>query len=83
MINEGKKTEREEMNGEATTPNTQSNLSIFLFGAILNVLAALDYVSMVDYSIKAILGGIIWLAFKVAGDYLGERFENKKRKEKK
>ena len=51
------------------TNSTGNNLSVFLLGAVLNILAAVDYASLIDYSLKAIIGGAIWLAFKIAAEY--------------
>ena len=59
------------------TSSTQNNISIFLLGAILNILAAVDYVSLVDYSLKAILGGIIWLGFKILAEHLTMKMRDK------
>jgi len=66
----------------ATTPtggHQPSNFSVFLLGAILNILAAVDYASLIDYSVKAVAGGIIWLAFKLLSDYLTEKMNKNKR----
>ena len=46
--------------------NTSSN--VFLTGCIL--LANLDFSGLLDYAIKAIIGGGIWLGYKMAADYL-------------
>jgi hypothetical protein len=64
------------MNGTAQVQNS-NNISVFLFGAILNVLAAVDYTSLIDYGVKAILGGVIWLAFKIIGEYMAARIARK------
>ncbi|MGQ0829354.1 MAG: hypothetical protein ACT4ON_13280 [Bacteroidota bacterium] len=53
--------------------NTDSN--IFLTGTIL--LANLDYSGLADYVLKALAGGLIWMAFKVGGDYISERLKKK------
>lgn len=55
---------------------TDSSSSIFLTGTIL--LANMDYSGMADYAIKALIGGAIWMAFKVAGDRISERFKKNK-----
>lgn len=57
--------------------NTNNNITIFLLGGILNVLAAVDYTSLLDYSLKAVIGGIIWVGFKLLGEYLTLRMKNK------
>ena len=61
-----------------TNQSQASNFSVFLLGAILNILAGVDYVSLVDYSLKAIIGGAIWLGFKMAGEHFTIRIQNKK-----
>lgn len=63
------------MNTEAT--HSHNNISVFLFGAILNILAAVDYTSLIDYSVKAIIGGLIWLGFKIVGEIITGRMNNK------
>lgn len=55
-----------------TSDNTGSN--VFLTGCIL--LANLDFVGLLDYAVKAVIGGAIWLAFKVTADYI-ERKRNR------
>lgn len=54
-------------------PNTASHH--FLTGAIL--FANLDYSGLSAYAVKAIIGGAIWMAFKLAGDYISYRLVSK------
>ena len=54
-----------------TTDSSSSN--IFLTGAIF--LANLDFAGLLDYAIKAMVGGAIWLGYKMTADYL-ERKRN-------
>lgn len=51
--------------------NTGSN--VFLTGCIL--LANLDFAGLLDYAVKAVIGGAIWLGYKVTADYI-ERKRN-------
>jgi hypothetical protein len=52
----------------------------FLTGAIL--FANLDYSGLTDYAVKAAIGGIIWMVFKLTGDYLSfSIIARKKRKQ--
>ncbi len=46
--------------------NTSS--SILLTGCIF--LANLDFTGLLDYALKAVVGGGIWLGFKMTADYL-------------
>jgi hypothetical protein len=62
---------------QGTATHSPNNLSIFLFGAILNVMAAIDFTSLLDYSLKAVAGGIIWLAFKLLSEWLTERIKTR------
>jgi hypothetical protein len=62
------------MNGQ---PQTISNTSVFVLGAVINTLAVVDMNGLVDYSMKAIVGGCIWLGFKVLSDYLSNRMSKK------
>jgi hypothetical protein len=55
--------------------NQWKNVSVFMFGAILNLLAAIDFISLADYCVKAIAGGIIWLAFKVGSEVWAEKYK--------
>jgi hypothetical protein len=64
---------------QGTGVHSQNNLSVFLLGAILNVMAAVDFTSLLDYSLKAVAGGIIWLAFKLASEWLTERMKKRMR----
>lgn len=53
--------------------STSSN--IFLTGTIL--FANLDFTGLLDYAVKAFIGGAIWLCYKLTSDYI-ERKRNKK-----
>lgn len=46
--------------------NTSSN--ILLTGCIF--LANLDFAGLLDYAVKAVIGGAIWLGYKVTADYI-------------
>jgi hypothetical protein len=52
-----------------TTDSSTSN--IFLTGAIL--LANLDFAGLLDYAVKAVVGGAIWLGYKMAADYIEKK----------
>jgi hypothetical protein len=58
---------------------THDNSSIFLTGAIL--LANLDYSGLLDYALKALIGGAIWMGFKLTSDYFSRKFKPKERSE--
>ena len=47
----------------------------FLTGAIL--FANLDTSGLYPYALKAAIGGAIWMAFKLAGDYISYRLINR------
>ena len=44
-----------------------STSNMLLYGAIM--FANIDYVSVADYVIKALLGGAVWFGFKLLQDY--------------
>ncbi len=67
------------MNTEGSVQINHNNLSIFLLGAILNIMAVIDYNSLLDYSLKAVIGGLIWLGFKIAGEYFTKRINTTKK----
>lgn len=56
-------------------PQSDHNSSLFLTGTIL--LANMDYSSLMDYAVKAFVGGAIWMGFKIAGDYISEKTRKK------
>jgi hypothetical protein len=52
-----------------------SSSHTFLTGAIL--FANLDYSGLADYALKAMVGGAIWMVFKLTGDYLSKKIKNR------
>jgi hypothetical protein len=65
---------------EKSQSTDTNSSSLFLTGTIL--LANMDYNGLMDYAIKALVGGAIWMAYKVAGDYFGNRMSKKKEVQK-
>ena len=61
-----------EIKHSGTTDGTGSML---LTASIL--FANIDYSSLMDYAIKAFIGGAIWMAFKVGGEYLSNKIKKK------
>jgi hypothetical protein len=51
-----------------TKKNRQSNWITFLAGALLNVFANMLLNNAIHYSLHAVVGGIVFLFFKVIGD---------------
>jgi hypothetical protein len=51
--------------------HSESSSSIFLTGCIL--LANLDFTGLFDYAIKALIGGGIWLGYKMTADYIDRK----------
>ena len=39
--------------------------------------ANIDYSGLADYAIKAVVGGAIWMAFKVGGEYFSNKINKK------
>lgn len=56
--------------------NKENGSNMFLTGAIL--LANLDYIGLADYAIKAFIGGVIWMAFRVGNDWLTEKMRERR-----
>ncbi|MCZ8354661.1 MAG: hypothetical protein O9340_07995 [Cyclobacteriaceae bacterium] len=52
----------------------------FLFGAVFNLLANVKLLFLLDYTLQAIVGGIICLGFKVLGDILSPLWQKHKDK---
>lgn len=62
------------MNTETMKTDTTAQ-NIFLTGFIL--LANLDFTGLLDYGLKAAVGGAIWLGFKLTADYIDRRRKKK------
>lgn len=62
---------------KTNTAQTDSTSQTFLTGTIL--FANLDYSGLQAYAVKAAIGGIIWMVFKLAGDYLSHKMLNRKK----
>ena len=59
-----------------TNLQTDNQSNLLLTGMI--VFANLNYTGLLDYGIKAVIGGVIWMSFKLAADYISERMKNPK-----
>ena len=62
------------------TPHNSSHatlLLLFLYGALFNVVSDLDYKSLLDYGLKAVLGGVVWLLFKLMADRISRKKDEK------
>ncbi len=59
------------------TTTTDSTSQSFLTGAIL--FANVDFTGYTGYALKAVIGGLIWMVFKLAGDYLSAKLLDKKK----
>lgn len=64
---------------EKSQSTDSSSSSLFLTGTIL--LANMDYTGLMDYAIKALVGGAIWMAYKIGGDFLSNKMNRKKNNE--
>jgi hypothetical protein len=60
---------------EKSQTGSDNSSNMFLTGTIL--LANMDYSGLMDYAVKALIGGAIWMVFKITSDYLSERFKKK------
>lgn len=58
---------------DVKSTNQDSSTNIFLTGAIL--LANMDYSGLGDYAVKAAIGGLVWMAFKLTADYISEKIK--------
>ncbi len=57
------------MDTKLSTGDTASN--VFLTGSIF--LANLDFSGLMDYALKAVIGGLMWLLFKMLADFMERR----------
>ena len=64
---------------EKTQSADTSSSSLFLTGTIL--LANMDYTGLADYAIKAVVGGAIWMLYKIGGDYFSNKMNGNKSKD--
>ena len=53
--------------------HSDNTSNIFLTGAIL--LANMDYSSLAEYALKATIGALIWMGFKLITDYVSEKIK--------
>jgi hypothetical protein len=60
---------------ETKTTSETTSSSILLTGVVF--LANLDFVGLLDYALKAGIGGAIWLGFKLTADYLERKRKSK------
>jgi uncharacterized membrane protein YciS (DUF1049 family) len=42
---------------------------------LIVTLANIDYVGVIDYALKAILGSAVWFGFRVMGDYYTQKIK--------
>lgn len=61
------------MDTKTSTDSTSS--SILLTGIVF--LANLDFVGLLDYAVKAAIGGGIWLGYKLTADYIDRKRKKK------
>lgn len=73
LFREFKNTTQMEIKTNTTASDGNSNL--LLTGILL--LANMDYGSFLDYGIKAMIGGFIWMGFKIASEYVSTKMKNK------
>lgn len=59
-----------------TQQDTSTN--IFLTAAV--VLANVDYAGLMEYALKAAIGGALWMGFKLAGDSISDYIRSKRSK---
>jgi hypothetical protein len=64
-----------QMEIKTNTTATDGNSNLLLTGILL--LANMDYNSFLDYGIKAMIGGFIWMGFKIASEYVSGKMKNK------
>lgn len=60
---------------ENIKPQHDTSSHMFLTGAIL--LANLNYSGLLDYALKAAIGGLIWMGYKLGADYLTSKWIKK------
>ena len=53
----------------------------FVFGAVFNVLSAQVDETLIAFTIKTVIGGVIWLTFQLVADYYKNRNAVKKKED--
>ncbi|CAN5617187.1 hypothetical protein BH10BAC4_BH10BAC4_24860 [soil metagenome] len=53
------------MNAEINQNHGSGNWIAFLLGAIFNVLASINFNSLLEHALIALIGGVIWLLFQI------------------
>lgn len=66
--------------GQTTGGHGSGNWIAFTFGAVFNVLGNVDLSFLLDYTLQALIGGIICLFFKIIGDVLSPLWQDYKEK---
>jgi hypothetical protein len=61
------------MNTEINQNSGAGNWVAFLFGAVFNLIVSLDLTSHLDYGVRMLIAGLLWLFFKRFNDYLERR----------
>lgn len=59
------------MDIKTTHGNHDTSTNIFLTAAV--VLANMDYSGLAEYAVKAAIGGIIWMGFKLTADWISHK----------
>ena len=54
-------------------PINDTTSNMLLTGTIL--LANFDYSSLFDYSVKAVVGGAIWMGFQLVNEFIKSKFK--------
>jgi hypothetical protein len=66
-----------------TTPHfTETNTTVFIMGAIFNIIASMAWDNLFENLTKAVIGGIIWLCFKLIGDYISHKYIERRKRRK-
>ncbi len=76
VINDEQLKNKNEMTEIKHNHQTQDATGNMLLTASI-LFANIDYSGLADYAIKAIVGGAIWMAFKVGAEYVSEKLKKK------
>jgi len=55
---------------------------VFLLGALFNTVVNLDFSGVLDDTLKALIGGFVWLLYKLIADYIASRSKAKQQSTK-
>jgi hypothetical protein len=67
----------------ALITSVSNTWTALVFGALFNVLTASANETLIYYTIKTVIGGVIWLGFQLLADYFKQHYAKEEKDERK